>query len=174
MKNKKNTFRKNKIIYEPEDDVLNIWLSDKEYEYGKDNGDLVITHYTKDGEPVYIEILFASRFFKNAGSDFIIIPSHYEPCGLIQMVAMKYGTIPLASETGGLKDSIASGKNGILFKKNSVSSLIKALKEALLIYNNPNKLKSILVSAMKTDFSWDKSAILYRKLYERLLRENNV
>ncbi|MEK7518018.1 MAG: glycogen/starch synthase [Patescibacteria group bacterium] len=109
-----------------------------------------------------------------AGSDFIIIPSHYEPCGLIQMVAMKYGTIPLASETGGLKDSIASGKNGILFKKNSVSSLIKALKEALLIYNNPNKLKSILVSAMKTDFSWDKSAILYRKLYERLLRENNV
>lgn len=51
-----------KIKYEKEDDVLNIWLSDKPYEYGEDNGDLVITHYTKSGEPVYIEILFASRF----------------------------------------------------------------------------------------------------------------
>lgn len=59
MKNKKV-----KIIYEPEDDVLNIWLSKKPYDYGEDNGDLVITHYTKDDEPVYIEVLFASRFFK--------------------------------------------------------------------------------------------------------------
>lgn len=51
-----------KVKYEKRDDVLNIWLSDKPYEYGEDNGDLVITHYTKDGDPVYIEILFASRF----------------------------------------------------------------------------------------------------------------
>ncbi|MBI2011405.1 DUF2283 domain-containing protein [Candidatus Daviesbacteria bacterium] len=69
-KNKKNVFRKNKIIYEPEDDVLNIWLSDKPYEYGEDDGNLIITHYTKDDEPVYIEVLFASRFFKDAGPDF--------------------------------------------------------------------------------------------------------
>lgn len=62
--------RKDKIYYEPEDDVLNIWLSDKPYDYGEDNGDLIITHYTKEGEPVYIEVLFASRFFKNAGPDF--------------------------------------------------------------------------------------------------------
>jgi len=52
-----------------------------------------------------------------AGCDFIIIPSHYEPCGLIQMVAMKYATIPIASKTGGLKDSISDGKNGFLFEK---------------------------------------------------------
>jgi|SRR3989344_2630640 len=109
-----------------------------------------------------------------AGSDFIVIPSHYEPCGLIQMVAMRYGTIPLASETGGLKDSILNGRNGILFKKNSTSSLIKAIKEALIIYNNKNKLNDMLSSAMKTDFSWDKSALLYMKLYESLLKENNV
>lgn len=55
-----------KIKYEKEDDVLNIWLSDKPYDYGEDNGDLVITHYTKDGQPVYIEILFASRFFSKS------------------------------------------------------------------------------------------------------------
>ena len=57
-----------KIKYEKEDDILNIWLSDKPYEYGEDNGDLVITHYTKDGEPVYIEILFASRFLRKKSS----------------------------------------------------------------------------------------------------------
>ena len=57
-----------KIKYEKEDDILNIWLSDKPYEYGEDNGDLVITHYTKDGEPVYIEILFASRFLGKKSS----------------------------------------------------------------------------------------------------------
>ena len=56
------------IIYEPEDDVLNIWLSKKLIEYGEDNGELVITHYTKDREPVYIEVLFASRFWEKKGS----------------------------------------------------------------------------------------------------------
>lgn len=107
-----------------------------------------------------------------AGSDFIIIPSHYEPCGLIQMVAMRYGTIPLASETGGLKDTIKSsnGQNGILFKKNSPSSLAKNLREALAIYKNPKHLKSIVVSAMKTDFSWEKSAKLYVKVYKSLIQ----
>ena len=55
-----------KIKYEKEDDILNIWLSDKPYKYGEDNGDLIITHYTKDDEPVYIEILFASRFFSKS------------------------------------------------------------------------------------------------------------
>lgn len=70
MKNSKRSSRKNRIVYEAKDDILNIWLSDKPYEYGEDDGNLVITHYTKDGEPVYIEVLFASRFFKEIGPDF--------------------------------------------------------------------------------------------------------
>ena len=112
---------------------------------------------------------FAHKLY--AGSDFIIIPSHYEPCGLIQMIAMRYGTIPLASDTGGLKDSISNDRNGILFKKNSASSLIKAIKEALAIYKNQKRMESFVLSAMKTGFSWDKSAVLYKKLYESLLQE---
>lgn len=63
---KKN--HKVEIIYEPEDDVLNIWLSKKPIEYGEDNGELVITHYTKEEEPVYVEVLFASRFWKKKDS----------------------------------------------------------------------------------------------------------
>ena len=106
-----------------------------------------------------------------AGSDFIIIPSHYEPCGLIQMVAMRYGTIPLAAETGGLKDSISNGQNGILFKKNSVSSLVKAIRHALETYADKKKLNSMIISAMKKDFSWNKSAVLYKKLYQEIINK---
>lgn len=104
-----------------------------------------------------------------AGSDFIIIPSRYEPCGLIQMVAMRYGTIPIASKTGGLADSIQDEENGILFKKNSTSALVKAILEALRIYENKNHLKFMVTRAMKTDFSWDKSAVLYKKLYKNII-----
>lgn len=109
-----------------------------------------------------------------AGCDFIIIPSHYEPCGLIQMVAMKYATLPVASKTGGLKDSISNGKNGILFKKNSVSSLTRAIKETLSIFKNKKHFKNMLMDAIKTDFSWDKSAILYKNLYEDIVRSNGA
>ena len=108
-----------------------------------------------------------------AGSDFIIIPSRYEPCGLIQMVAMKYGTLPIASKTGGLKDSISNGENGILFEKNSVPKLSKAIKEALTIYKSKEHLKTMIVNAMRKDFSWDKSAVLYKKLYEDILKSNS-
>jgi len=106
-----------------------------------------------------------------AGCDFIIIPSHYEPCGLIQMVAMKYATLPVASETGGLKDSIVDGKNGFLFEKNSVPSLTKAIKETLSIFKNKKQFKNMLMNAIKTDFSWDKSAILYKNLYEDMINK---
>lgn len=105
-----------------------------------------------------------------AGSDFIIIPSRYEPCGLIQMVAMRYGTIPIASRTGGLTDSIQDTENGILLKKNSTAALVKAIAEALRIYENPKHLKFMIIRAMKKDFSWDKSAVLYKKLYEEMLK----
>lgn len=63
-----------KIKYEPKDDVLNIWLSKKLYDYAEDE-DGVITHYTKDGEPVYIEILDASRFFKKSAKNISTSPA---------------------------------------------------------------------------------------------------
>lgn len=100
-----------------------------------------------------------------AGSDFIIIPSRYEPCGLIQMIAMSYGTLPIASKTGGLKDSILNGKNGFLFKKNSIRALVKTINKALFLYKEKNRYFKMVNRAMRKDFSWNKSAILYKKLY---------
>jgi starch synthase len=117
-------------------------------------------------EIVYSEEL-AHKIY--AGSDFIIIPSRYEPCGLIQMIAMRYGTLPIASDTGGLKDSILNGKNGFLFKKGKSARLKKVIERALNRMKNKDKYKKMVEAAMKTDFSWDKSAILYKKLYESML-----
>ena len=104
-----------------------------------------------------------------AGSDFIIIPSRYEPCGLIQMIAMKYGTIPIASRTGGLQDSIEHGENGFLFEKGRSIRLKKTIEHALNVWKNKEQYKKMVEKAMKTDFSWDKSAVLYKKLYEEML-----
>lgn len=117
-------------------------------------------------EPIYSEE-FAHKLY--ASSDFIIIPSRYEPCGLIQMIAMKYGTIPIASKTGGLQDSILNGKDGFLFKKNSTRALSKTISKAVCIYKEKKRHLKMVGRAMKKDFSWDKSAILYKKLYEEML-----
>lgn len=120
-------------------------------------------------EPIYSEEL-AHKIY--AGSDFILIPSRYEPCGLIQMIAMRYGTIPIASRTGGLQDSILNGKNGFLFKKGKSTRLKKTIEHALSRMKDKNKHKEMVERAMKTDFSWDKSAILYKKLYEEMVYSN--
>lgn len=119
-------------------------------------------------ETVYSEEL-AHKIY--AGSDFIIVPSRYEPCGLIQMVAMKYGTVPIASKTGGLKDSIKHRKNGFLFEKGKSIRLKKAIEHALCVFKNRVEYKEMVERAMRTDFSWNKSAKLYKKLYGEMLNK---
>lgn len=105
-----------------------------------------------------------------AGADFLLVPSKFEPCGLIQMIAMRYGTLPIARATGGLKDSIEDGVNGFLFKKYSSFELEKAMKKAVEIWKNDKKrINKMIVSAMKKDFTWDKSAKEYINLYKKLL-----
>ncbi|MBI1919351.1 glycogen synthase [Candidatus Microgenomates bacterium] len=106
-----------------------------------------------------------------AGSDFIIIPSRYEPCGLIQMIAMRYATLPIASKTGGLKDTISHGKNGFLFGKESVSGLVVGVRKALAVFNNYPHYEKMVKFALQTDFSWNRSAKLYKKLYIDITRE---
>lgn len=130
-----------------------------------------VLEITKKYSWIKAELIYSEEFAHKlyAGSDFIIIPSRYEPCGLIQMIAMKYGTIPIASDTGGLKDSILNGKNGFLFKKGQSARLKKTIERALNRMQNKDKYKKMVERAMKTDFSWDKSALLYKKLYEEMI-----
>jgi len=121
---------------------------------------------------VKTELLYSEELAHKiyAGSDFIVIPSRYEPCGLIQMIAMRYGTIPIASKTGGLKDSIANGKNGLLFQKGKSIRLKKAIRHALNIQKDSVRYEKMVERAMRTDFSWKKSAVLYKKLYEDMIK----
>lgn len=104
-----------------------------------------------------------------AASDFILIPSKFEPCGLIQMIGMLCGTLPVAHKTGGLADSIIDGKNGFLFESYSEASLKNAVDKALEVWHHKRKVyKKMVEAAMATDLSWQKSAQEYKSLYDKL------
>jgi starch synthase len=102
-----------------------------------------------------------------ASSDLIIIPSHFEPCGLIQMIALRYGTLPVAHATGGLKDTI-NEKCGFLYQPNSTSQFQSTLNTALNTLSNKSVKVNMIKYAMEINFSWQKSASKYIKLYENL------
>lgn len=104
-----------------------------------------------------------------AGVDYLLVPSRYEPCGLIQMIAMWYGTLPIVRATGGLKDSVKDGKNGLVFDEYSSQSLINAVDKAFDAFSG-HKYSSMVLNAINSDFSWDKSAEFYKELYERVIK----
>ena len=109
-----------------------------------------------------------------AGSDIFLMPSKSEPCGLSQMIALRYGALPIVRETGGLKDSITDcgdGKgNGFTFKTYNAHDMLFAIKRSIdLYYNNKAEWKKVVTRAMKCDNSWSKSADLYIKMYNEAL-----
>lgn len=108
-----------------------------------------------------------------AGSDFLWMPSRVEPCGLNQLYAMRYGTIPIVRSVGGLKDTVKdiAGKNGsgIPFKDLDITSATHAIQRAANLYNKkPSSFKKVRTSIMQLDFSWEKSAEAYITLYNEL------
>lgn len=109
-----------------------------------------------------------------AGADFFLMPSRYEPCGLNQMISLKYGTIPIVRATGGLDDSITdyNGKdkgNGFKFTGLSVDDLVGVCSRALqAFFGTPNNWKRLIENTMESDFSWTRSANEYRALYKKL------
>ena len=109
-----------------------------------------------------------------AGADIFLMPSNYEPCGIGQIVAMRYGTIPVVRETGGLKDTVqqydkyTQTGNGFVFSDYNAHEMMYALKKALGSYGNYAEWNQIVHNAMATDFSWTNSAREYKKLYEQL------
>jgi starch synthase len=105
-----------------------------------------------------------------SGSDFLLIPSRFEPCGLIQMLAMYNGTLPIAHKTGGLKDSIDDDKDGFLFENYSAITFKNAVKKAIDIWNNsPKKYEGMVEKTLEADFSWEKSANQYFDVYHKLV-----
>lgn len=111
-----------------------------------------------------------------AGSDMLLIPSRYEPCGLTQMIAMRYGNVPIARATGGLRDTIIDyslGKRstGFLFDEPSTEEFTKAIRRALDVYSDKRKWRGLQIRGMKLDHSWENSAAKYVSLYTKLTRK---
>lgn len=114
---------------------------------------------------------FAHQIY--AGSDFIFMPSRVEPCGLNQMYAMRYGTIPVVREVGGLKDTVLdfdyTDGYGITFRDFGPESAGRALQRAMNLFENDQQLRRLQRYVMGLDFSWERSAAEYQKLYMQLL-----
>lgn len=105
------------------------------------------------------------------GADMLLVPSHYEPCGLTQLYALKYGTIPVVRATGGLNDTVAAynartGRGtGFKFAPYTSAALVEAVRQAILLHKQPKKWQKLMSQAMAGDFSWHASALEYEKLY---------
>lgn len=104
-----------------------------------------------------------------AGADFLLMPSRVEPCGLNQMYALRYGTIPIVRRTGGLKDTVVDfgeeGGFGVCFDEADVGEICHAVYRAMQLYKNQDLFESLVKKVMTIDHSWEKSAELYLNLY---------
>lgn len=112
-----------------------------------------------------------------AGSDLLLMPSQYEPCGLTQMYALKYGTIPVVRAVGGLQDSIKEFNKktlkgtGFKFKKFEVDSFFQAVQKALSLYQKKKDWRRLMLNGMEVDHSWDRAARKYCQVYMRALKK---
>lgn len=103
-----------------------------------------------------------------AGTDIFLMPSRYEPCGLSQMIAMRYGCVPIVSAVGGLKDTIFQDETGFIFGKPTVTRLASAIKKAFIALQDHERWVTMQKAGMSQDFSWAASARQYFQLYQRV------
>jgi starch synthase len=104
-----------------------------------------------------------------AGADCFLMPSRFEPCGLGQLISMRYATVPIVRATGGLADTVKDKVNGIVFKDYTTAALIKAIKQTLNLYQKPQSWYTMVNHGLATDVSWQASARDYYQLYQSLL-----
>ena len=125
-----------------------------------------------------VNILFSNKVahLVEAGSDFFLMPSRYEPCGLNQLYSLRYGTIPIAHRTGGLADTIVdidenpAGGTGLLFDELSPQEITRNVMRAVALYRSGRGMEEIRARAMSRDFSWPSSADEYIEVYTGVLK----
>ena len=111
----------------------------------------------------------------------ILVPSRFEPCGLTQLIAMRYGTIPVVRSVGGLADTVfdkdnsekdQNMRNGYVFEDDNIIGVEGALKRAIACFDTtPKDFRSLIVTAMQTDHSWSKSGHCYIDIYKHIKSE---
>jgi starch synthase len=107
-----------------------------------------------------------------AGTDIFLMPSRYEPCGLTQMYSLRYGTIPVATAVGGLRDTIVpyplEDATGFMFAPATADRLVETVREAVRVWRDREAWREMQRRAMESDFSWERSARQYVALYQEL------
>ena len=154
-------------------DVGFVLLGEGERKYNRMFGTIGREHIDRTGIIIGYNNQLAHKIM--AGADIFLMPSRYEPCGLTQMYALRYGTVPLVRDTGGLSDTIqdfipATGTGtGFKFADYSPSSLLNQIKNALELFKNRQVWARIVRNGMKVDFSWERSAQEYLAVYKKAL-----
>jgi starch synthase len=108
------------------------------------------------------------------GSDIFLMPSRYEPCGISQMIAMRYGSVPLVRAVGGLHDTVTDSETGFVFVDTKVKSFNDALRRALNLYPYRSRWQNLQITGMAQDFSWTNSAKKYLDIYKKLMVESTT
>ncbi len=121
--------------------------------------------------------ILAQRIY--AGSDMFLMPSRFEPCGLGQLISLRYGTIPIVRAVGGLADTIVDyntgtgSGNGFSFEPYDSQAMMKSIKRALQLYTeNPEQWQKLVIRAMEQDFSWNRSGAEYLELYDTAINKH--
>jgi starch synthase len=145
------------------------------------SGDAVLEKFFKDAEKRYPQKLRAIIEFNNtsahriqAGCDSFLMPSRFEPCGLTQMYALRYGTAPVVRATGGLRDTVAEFDpargtgNGFAFEKFEAAEMVAALNRMVAMFRDRATWKRLMANCFASDFSWDRAAVQYVEWFKRL------
>ncbi len=157
------------------EDIQCVILGTGNYSYEDALRQLEQRHPDRFRACIYFDPKLSNRLY--AASDFFLMPSLFEPCGLSQMISMRYGTLPIVRETGGLQDTVVpynqyTGEgNGFSFQNINAHELLFTAKRAMEMYRDPNQREAyerLVTTAMREDWSWTRSAQTYLQLYDEL------
>lgn len=154
-------------------DVQFVVIGTGDYEYEEGLRQLAQRHPNKVNVQIRFNEALAHKLY--AASDLFIMPSRYEPCGLSQLIALKYGSIPIVRETGGLKDTVIPFDkhtltgNGLSFPNFNAHELLFSIQRGLSFYADSTLWEPLVRNAMSSDYSWHQSANAYIDLYRRVL-----
>lgn len=155
-------------------DIQFVVLGTGDYWYEETFKNLQYRYPDKVSANIKFDNLLAHKIY--AATDMFLMPSLFEPCGLGQLIALRYGSIPIVRETGGLKDTISPYNkytgigNGFGFKNFNSNELMQIIEYALTIYDDKDAWNNIIRQAMDSDNSWEKSAMQYKLLYEDVVK----
>lgn len=158
-----------------DDDVQLVLVGTGDAGYEEAFRELARRHPTKVSANITFNEALAHKAY--AAADMFLMPSRYEPCGLSQLIALRYGAIPIVRETGGLKDTVhpfdkySKQGNGLTFPNFNAHELLFTTKRAMGYYEDTALWDILVRNAMTSDYSWDRSAEAYQNLYEKVLQQ---